>query len=405
VDDGARADLIIQTVATKALMDAIGPTSPEYDGMFSDNEFAAKVGEYGRVISSSLKFRHLHPANGTGKSDSVYEMENREEAYRIGLEVFERRRAQGFPRVHLPGFDPPSWCSTSPQSPIPVGARSSGFVRNSLDWLKGISKVGKLVEAPDPDMMPRPNRKLIVCLPDENHARLGNLMQLIKHAQEWQFEFDGVLGYTSAADVTRMALAETVIESFKGQKEAPYVLWMDDDNIVEPGQLKRLIQFMDETPQCDILVGWCWIKRETGWATSVGVFDEHMHVTYLTPMQMREHGVSPQHFPMLASGFPCVLMRREVLEHLGHMAFAHIQRSDFRYGRMGEDYSFFWRAHKAGMNCYVDPLCKVLHIKPEAQEPHLEIPNEMWCDPKQFEDVDGPKSIRDKVNAEAFMRP
>jgi GT2 family glycosyltransferase len=159
---------------------------------------------------------------------------------------------------------------------------------------------------------------------------------------------------------------------------------------------------MDETPLADIVIGWCWIKHGNTWSTSFGQFDDNQHVKWWGTGEMLEDNpeAKPKFIPRLGSGFPCVLMRREVLERLGHLAFSCIPKADVPYGRLGEDFSFFWRAHEAGMRCYLDPLCKVGHIKPEMQEPDFVIPAggslppvlEMWRHQKNGDRVEVPMS-------------
>ena len=360
--DGARRDLLtIPSIATRPLVEMIGPLCPEYDGMFSDDEWSARARALGAVIQSDLYFEHRHPVHGTAKMDEVYTMENRAEAYQIGRSVFDKRRALGFPRVELPGFPP---------SPAPRPSPSPGLVQRAVSAIRGAFTDCETV----PGMMPRPSRKLIACLPGEDNDRLANVLGLVRTAETNGFEFNANLGYTSSPDVTRMALTETVLKFWSGDASAPYVLWVDDDNLVSGDQLERLLSFLDATPEADIIVGWCWIPRGGQWMTSVGQFNESMHVSFLTIADMLSGGSDPKYFPRFASGFPCVLMRREVLERLGPRCFVKIQRDDFEYGGMGEDFSFFWRAHEAGMRCYLDPMCKVGHIKPQLQEPDLKLP-------------------------------
>ncbi len=73
--------------------------------------------------------------------------------------------------------------------------------------------------------------------------------------------------------------------------------------------------------------------------------------------------------PIDWSGFPCVLLRYEVLERLGKEAFMPIVRPDVKYGFTSEDTSFFLRAKEAGYQFLVDLRVKVPHIKMRAIEP------------------------------------
>ena len=367
--DGARPDLLtIPTIATRVLLDAMGPISPEYESMYCDDDQSEQLRRLGTVLPCDLYFRHLHPANGTAHMDDVYAQENREEAYRIGQQVFWKRKAAGFPRVELPGWPPASVASAAVKSEV---SDYPGFIRRLVDSAKEML-------APDlpPAGNPRPTRKMVLCLPTPNFEEVGNALQIAGKSESLGFEVNALPGYTSSPDVTRMGLAESALKFWGGDPLAPYVLWKDDDNLVLPEQLERLIRFLDNTPRADIVVGWCWIKHGESYTTSAGRFRDNMHVEWLTLQDMLGGNAAgdPLHIARLASGFPCVLMRRQVLEKLGPRAFVKIPRDDFQYGAMGEDFSFFWRAHEAGFCAYIDPLCKVGHIKPELQEPDLKLP-------------------------------
>lgn len=356
--DGSRRDLLtIPTIATRALCRAIGLTSPEYDGMFTDNEWSIRARQYGTVVQSSLYFEHLHFTLGKSQIDSVYSAENRPEAYDIGRKVFEQRRAAGFPRVPFPDEG-----QQIRHSPLQA-------VSKAFDWAKQ-----QFATPPVAPVMP-PLRRFVACLPGPDHERLATLFNLQGYLSSRGYNFSAVLGYTSSPDVTRIELSKTALEDCRDHRDVPYILWLDDDNVLEPAQLGRMMDFLDAELQADIVVGWCWIRKGVLWSTSVGTFREDMHVDWMTlgDLARSDRGGAPFRVDGLASGFPCVLMRREVLEHLGAEAFQRIP-GDFPYGSLGEDFSFFWRAHKAGMNCYVDPSCKVGHLKMQNQEPTLAIP-------------------------------
>jgi hypothetical protein len=75
---------------------------PEYEGMFADNEFTAQL-ERDHVLTRrfDIVFEHVHPAFNKAQTDSVYN-KHWDSHYR-GKEIFERRRAKGFPASPLPG--------------------------------------------------------------------------------------------------------------------------------------------------------------------------------------------------------------------------------------------------------------------------------------------------------------
>jgi hypothetical protein len=74
------------------------------------------------------------------------------------------------------------------------------------------------------------------------------------------------------------------------------------------------------------------------------------------------------------SGFPCVLLRRRVLEVLGEGAFAPVFRDDINYKFSGEDTAFFWRARAAGLKFAVDVRVQVPHVKWRVIEPIWNLP-------------------------------
>jgi hypothetical protein len=77
---------------------------PEYDGMYADNEFTDKAYRDGVVIDArDLKFNHRHPAYGTRAQDALGERHQAKWAYDLGREVYERRKAQGFPGYPVRG--------------------------------------------------------------------------------------------------------------------------------------------------------------------------------------------------------------------------------------------------------------------------------------------------------------
>ena len=129
--DGARKDLLtIPGIQTRALMRKIGQHCPEYDGMFADDEWSAKAWLLADdVRKSSLYFEHLHPVNKTSEMDSVYVQENREQAYRSGWEVFQRRKAAGFPRIPFPDEITPAESPNVVQKAL-AGSRISWRLRN-----------------------------------------------------------------------------------------------------------------------------------------------------------------------------------------------------------------------------------------------------------------------------------
>ena len=345
-DGWSRPDLLtIPSILTKALQDEIGALSTEYESMYLDDEWSLQARKLGTVIPAPhIRFQHMHPVVGSAKTDSIYELENRPEAYRVGREAFERRRALGFPRVPIQGER--------------TNGNGSGILARAVSDLP-------------------PKRKMVACLPGEDHERMSCVLNLSGYLASRGFDFAAILGYSSGPDVTRTALTETAVSMFSKDPLAPYVLWMDDDNYLAPGSMARLLDFMEGHPEADLIVGWYWIRHGVRWSLSVGEFIEtdgkvDQHVRWLELPEIFQRGESPRLIPRLAAGFGCVLMRREVLEKLGGEAFFKIP-GQFRYGNLGEDISFFWRAHEAGLKCFLDPLCAVPHLKEQPLQPDLQV--------------------------------
>lgn len=70
---------------------------PEYPSVFGDNDFTEHAAKDGVILTAPhICFKHAHPGFGDRPWDEVYEAENSTESYRIGREVIERRRANGF---------------------------------------------------------------------------------------------------------------------------------------------------------------------------------------------------------------------------------------------------------------------------------------------------------------------
>ncbi len=95
VYDGHRKDdLLCMAILSRARWEAQGQEmfSPEYESMYSDNEFSYRAARDGVIIDARhLTFTHYHPAFGKGQMDETYKRQNAPEKYRRGLETFIRR--------------------------------------------------------------------------------------------------------------------------------------------------------------------------------------------------------------------------------------------------------------------------------------------------------------------------
>jgi hypothetical protein len=315
---------------------------PEYIGMYADNDFTDCALKDGVVIDCRETlpvFEHLHPAYGTAQWDKVYRWQHRSEAFDVGEQVFKRRIESNF-------------------EPEPgILTKAAKALRSAFN--------------PAPSSMALPKRTITFCLPGDTFSMdwLAGMLSVQGVLNEIGFIVQPILGYTSAPHVTRIAIAEAVLKDYAGERSCPYVLWLDDDNIVPVETIRRWVSEFDANPRMDIVVGWCWIQRGPQWVASVARFPEKGIPEFMGLKEIFEGGTKIREVPNLTSGFACVMMRREVLETLGAEAFIPVPDSDAPYGAKGEDASFFWRAKEKGLRSFVDPMGKVGHLKTMLQEP------------------------------------
>ena len=351
--NGARKDLLtLPAICTTVLARKIGALSPDYDGMFSDDEWSIKARALGIVVQSTLYFEHLHPADGKGKVDSVHAMENRDEAYRIGSDTFNRRRALGFPRVPFPGET-----VSEPAESLPLIAACVPGYDFTFPWLEHFFALG---------------------------TRFRDEGYIVKR----------YFGYSSNVYHARMSIMSDVIEAAQRSGDTPkYVLWLDSDNVLLPNQLSSLLRYLDNHSDVDAIAGWCWIRKGQDWVTSAGYFWgedgvhlEHMGVAALLAGDTPTERATPKRIE--STGFPCLLMRYEMCEKLGPYAFRPLTKRDLRayFGAdglpdkevadhwfCGEDTAWCLQAKKAGFKLMVDPMCKVGHLKMQLLEPDFKI--------------------------------
>lgn len=320
-------DLIVVGACTRKRYERYGYIlNPAFESMYSDNYATwlaredQKKGVCKIIERLDIVFQHNHPIFGRGEPDEIYALQNRPEAYRQGEATFS-----------------------------------------------------KLVYG---------TRVLAVCLPGDKFDRFWGAAQfalLTYLNQGMRFNIGHHWCYTSNVYCTRIELAESVLTA---SPKADLVLWIDDDNTLSPQNCELLIQDLDEHPELDGVVGWCWCDNDgdTGkpWMMSCGrQGGEDLKCLLFTLEDFRRSAetgkcligsddVAPDAF---WSGFPCVLMRASVLEKLGALAFAPMVRPDVKYGFTSEDTSFFRHAFEQGLKFAVDIRVKVPHAKLRAIEP------------------------------------
>ena len=104
IKDGYRNDdLMVTFCVTRPTFAALGYGSqnilaPEYHGVFSDTEFSLRARRQPFFVPSDIVFKHEHPFwNPAVPTDDTYKMENSDEAYKFGNEVFRRRNPDLMP--------------------------------------------------------------------------------------------------------------------------------------------------------------------------------------------------------------------------------------------------------------------------------------------------------------------
>ena len=278
---------------------------PGYESMYSDNDFCEMAQRDGQIADARhLLFPHKHPLfDPSVTMDEQYKAQNRPEAYGTGAQVLAERRKANFR---------------------------------------------------DPK-----RKRIIVCLPGEKFSMrwVSSTMRTI----QWMntvYEINVVMGYTSNVYMARTALAEQCLEP-----EADYVLWIDDDNPVEPADVATLIQDLESIKEIDVVAGWCVCTSDSYESplsnVSVGLFGEEFHQCAFHPQTMYE---AKALMKVDWTGFPIVLMRQSVLKAI-KQPFRPMPNERSAYGFDSEDLSFSRRLKEAGFNLAVDPRVKVPHLK------------------------------------------
>jgi len=294
-----------------------------YESMCADNDFREWAVKDGVLIDAyHLYFLHLHPlysADGKWKSpdprewDEAYQVQNRTEAYQQGAALLERRRAAGF---------------------IPLAEK----------------------------------RSIVLCLPGERFEGpfFDAILDLQAHLLlNMDFMIARRRHYTSNPAITRGDIANVLAAM---NPKPDLCLWIDDDNPLSVLTFNRLLAGLDGHPEVDGVAGWCWIhtEKKTGFMVSCGDWSpDYLHWDPFPNWFANSQGLKS----FSVGGMPCILMRYSALEKAGPGAFIPIIDSRFEHGMSGEDIAFFWRAEQGGARFFVDPQCRVPHLKYVEVEP------------------------------------
>lgn len=298
--------ILVLPILTRERYDRLGYLLyPEYESMFADNDFCEMARRDDQVADArNLFFPHKHPFfDATLQIDEALKAQNRPEAYQLGAAVLAKRRADNF---------------GGPRKRIDVCMLGERF---SLRWVSSLF------------------RSLIW---------LQTKYDLVFH-----------MGYSTNVYAARTALVSEVKQSSEGD----YVLWIDDDNPIEPEHLAHLLSDLEGVPGIDVICGWCALGADhytdTFGESSVGYFKDGHRQAPLSAKQVEQ---SSGLLTIDWTGLPLVLMRRAVLDKF-EKPFAPMPNERSAYGFDSEDLSFSRRLKEAGMNLAVDPRVKVPHLK------------------------------------------
>lgn len=331
-------ELIVAGACTRARYEQCGfLLDPDFESMFSDDwhTFCAKrdaeAGTCELVKRLDIAFEHRHPllSKYAGQSvtdpwegvpaDDVYRLQNRRVAYQQGYATF-RRKAYG-------------------------------------------------------------SRVIAVLMPGEtfSHRWVFAMFDVLASLERWNFVVERYGFHSSNVYSTRLELAAHVIDS---GTHPDFALWVDDDNVVSPDAVGKLIADLDAHPELAGVVAWCWCDtgdyEDNPFKMSCGRQGPKMECL---PFSVEDYcraiaqgrtvitsdDVAPDAF---WSGFPCVLVRGAVLEALGWEAFRPML-GDYRRGFTSEDTTWFRKAFEAGYKFAVDLTVKVPHLKLRGIEPQI----------------------------------
>ena len=315
-------DLMVTFILSRARYARLGyAVYPGYESMYADDDFGEHARLDGCVIDARhIVFEHRHYTEGRAKEDEVYRHENRTESYSVGKQLLIERRANGFQPTDTPSKNIPS--------PKVIAVCLPG-IQFSQHWVATWTEL------------------------------FGKLMAThIVHP---------IFCYSTNVYATRIAIADMVL---KCSPKPDYVLWIDDDNLVNSEHVRQLINDLDQHLELDGVSGWCWVLSNVGDTvdtTSIGEFTASGSAKMLNYAQLMS-GPSDLK-PYDCGGFPCILMRRSVIEKVTPKSFTPIISDAHHWGFCGEDIAFFTAAREKGLQFAVDRRVKVPHLRLGSPEP------------------------------------
>jgi hypothetical protein len=370
--------IMVMPILSRARYERLGYIFfPEYESAFADNDFYSHAAKDNCIIDARhLMFPHRHPLTKPGAwekrgnlkwidTDAVYAAQNRAESYLIGEQTFRRRQAENF----TPG-----------QSSIERFPRSI----ERTDLWEGYPKIspqdnpGSLAAAvKDGYTRNRKPRAIALALPGEffHYCFVAKLLDLTVTLMREGWAYSPLLLHCSEPGATRTTIVNAVKElKEQGNLDLEFILWIDDDQIVEPQQVLMLINDLEQLPEVDVMAGWTWLASSgpnfNQPQASCGRMNidkgEVAHANYETIQAVQSaDGV----FEVGWTGFPVVLMRTSALDKVGKHPFTHYPCPESAWGECGEDISFCKRLTDAGGKIYVDSRVFVPHLKMKALGP------------------------------------
>lgn len=235
-------------------------------------------------------------------------------------------------------------------------------------------------------------RKTIVCcLPGLYFSNfwVNNFVSLLSYMQS-KFNVRIHFGYSNNIYITRNKLLGELFEAEKLGVKMDYILWMDDDNILDANQLDLLVKGLESNSELSGIMGWYWLQANGAMiepTVSCGLIEDDK----VWPIKPKHMFSDPYLQSVEYGGFGAVLLKWEELKKLGNKSFAPIILPDSLYGFSGDDVSFFILAKQAGMKFAVDKRVKV---------PHLKLANADF-DAERFIEI--PEAIKPALNIQGWM--
>jgi len=153
-----------------------------------------------------------------------------------------------------------------------------------------------------------------------------------------------------------------------------YILLLNNDTVFQRG-LDEMISFLDQYPECgavgpQMIDGLGHLRGSWGYFPTLGrLVITMLFIDRLPFVRSRFHPllVRPSHPEFFRPAHPvdwasgaCLLIRREVLEHVGGL--------DTHYFMYGEDVEWCYRAWRAGYQVWVLPTAQLIHYGAGGQE-------------------------------------